>query len=94
MFVVFVFFTSEDHVMIMPKQCETLTDRRTHMRTHKSIKGQTPKIKFSLSEDCSAGVESSTSGIIPVSILRKSISGRDRPVRIADLPITARCRFT
>ena len=29
----------------------------------------------------------------PVSILRKSISGR-RPVRVADGPMTARCRFT
>ena len=31
---------------------------------------------------------------IPVSILRKSISGRHRPVRVADWPMTARCRFT
>ena len=30
----------------------------------------------------------------PVSILRKSISGRHRPVRAADGPMTARCRFT
>ena len=30
----------------------------------------------------------------PVSILRKSISGRRRPVRVADGPMTARCRFT
>ena len=29
----------------------------------------------------------------PVSILRKSIAGRYRPVRIADGPITVRCRF-
>ena len=29
----------------------------------------------------------------PVSILRKSISGRHRPVRVADGPMTARCRF-
>ena len=29
----------------------------------------------------------------PVSILHKSIAGRYRPVRIADGPITARCRF-
>ena len=29
----------------------------------------------------------------PVSILRKSTAGRYRPVRIADGPITARCRF-
>ena len=33
-------------------------------------------------------------GNIPVSILRKSISGRHRPVRVADGPMTARCRFT
>ena len=32
--------------------------------------------------------------IFPVSILRKSISGRHRPVRVADRPMTARCRFT
>ena len=32
--------------------------------------------------------------MIPVSILRKSISGRHRPVRVADGPMTARCRFT
>ena len=32
--------------------------------------------------------------ICPVSILRKSISGRHRPVRVADGPMTARCRFT
>ena len=31
--------------------------------------------------------------IFPVSILRKSISGRHRPVRVADGPMTARCRF-
>ena len=31
---------------------------------------------------------------IPVSIRRKSISGRHRPVRVADGPMTARCRFT
>ena len=30
----------------------------------------------------------------PVSILRKSISDRHRPVRVADRPMTARCRFT
>ena len=30
---------------------------------------------------------------IPVSILYKSIAGRYRPVRVADGPITARCRF-
>ena len=29
----------------------------------------------------------------PVSIQRKSIAGRYRPVRLADGPITARCRF-
>ena len=29
----------------------------------------------------------------PVSILRKYITGRYRPVRIADVPITAHCRF-
>ena len=32
--------------------------------------------------------------VLPVSILRKSISGRHRPVRVADGPMTARCRFT
>ena len=36
----------------------------------------------------------SPSGADPVSILRKSISGRHRPVRVADGPMTARCRFT
>ena len=34
------------------------------------------------------------SKVIPVSILRKSISGRHQPVRVADGPMTARCRFT
>ena len=29
----------------------------------------------------------------PVSIFYKSIAGRYRPVRVADGPITARCRF-
>ena len=29
----------------------------------------------------------------PVSILHKSIAGRYRPVRVADGPITTRCRF-
>ena len=33
-------------------------------------------------------------GSYPVSILRKSISGRHRPVRVADGPMTGRCRFT
>ena len=32
--------------------------------------------------------------LFPVSILRKSISGRHRPVRVADVPMTARYRFT
>ena len=32
-------------------------------------------------------------GEIPVSILHKCIAGRYRPVRVADGPITARCRF-
>ena len=32
--------------------------------------------------------------VVPVSILRKSISGRHRPVRVADGPMTARYRFT
>ena len=32
-------------------------------------------------------------GEFPVSILHKSIAGRYRPVRVADGPITARCRF-
>ena len=36
----------------------------------------------------------SRGGGSPVSILRKSISGRHRPVRVADGPMTARCRFT
>ena len=31
---------------------------------------------------------------IPASILRKSTSGRHRPVRVADGPMTARYRFT
>ena len=31
--------------------------------------------------------------MIPVSILRKSIAIRYRPVRVADGPITVRCRF-
>ena len=30
----------------------------------------------------------------PVSILRKSISGRHRAFRVADGPMTARCRFS
>ena len=38
--------------------------------------------------------ESQEFAFIPVSILRKSISGRHRPVRVADWPMTARCRFT
>ena len=32
-------------------------------------------------------------GKSPVSILYKSIAGRYRPVRVADGPMTARCRF-
>ena len=32
--------------------------------------------------------------IYPVSILRKSISGRHRPVKVADGPMTTRCSFT
>ena len=30
----------------------------------------------------------------PVSILRRSLSGRHRPARVADGPMTARCKFT
>ena len=37
--------------------------------------------------------ESDQTDYIPVSILHKSIAGRSRPVRVADGPITARCRF-
>ena len=40
------------------------------------------------------GNVSDVSYVDPVSILRKSISGRHRPVRVADGPMTARCRFT
>ena len=32
-------------------------------------------------------------GGFPVGFLHKSIAGRYRPVRVADGPITARCRF-
>ena len=39
------------------------------------------------------GYEIISTIILPVSILRKSISGRHRPVRVADGPMTARCRF-
>ena len=42
----------------------------------------------------SVGGICSLADYIPVSILRKSISGRHRPVRVADGPMTARCRFT
>ena len=35
-----------------------------------------------------------SASVVPASILRKSISGRHRPVRVADGPMTARCRFT
>ena len=38
--------------------------------------------------------ESECIKMYPASILRKSISGRHRPVRVADGPMTARCRFT
>ena len=38
--------------------------------------------------------QTQTPGFIPVSILRKSISGHHRSVRVADGPMTARCRFT
>ena len=31
--------------------------------------------------------------VLPVSILYKSTAGRYRPVRVADGPITASCRF-
>ena len=34
-----------------------------------------------------------TTSIHPVSILHKSIAGRNRPVRVADGPIRGRCRF-
>ena len=30
---------------------------------------------------------------LPVNILHKSIAGRYRPVRVADGPMTARCKF-
>ena len=40
------------------------------------------------------GKHAEKSSTFPVSILRKSISGRHRPVRVADGPMTARCRFT
>ena len=42
---------------------------------------------------CSAAVAFTGYLHIPVSILRKSIVGRYRSVRVADGPITARCRF-
>ena len=43
--------------------------------------------------DGSFTMANSNSRPYPVSILRKSISGRHRPVRVADGPMTARCRF-
>ena len=48
------------------------------------------KLCFSFQRRCGLTVD----GNSPVSILRKSISGRHRPVRVADGPMTARCRFT
>ena len=39
------------------------------------------------------GKKMSVKNSFPVSILYKSIAGRYRPVRVADRPITARCRF-
>ena len=44
--------------------------------------------------DCAVWSETSLpSYAYPVSILYKSIAGRYRPVRVADGPITTRCRF-
>ena len=45
------------------------------------------------SNHCSRLAEDLLSKSIPVSILYKSTAGRYRPVRVADRPITARCRF-
>ena len=45
------------------------------------------------SDNSTVEAYNSTSGA-PVSILRKSISGRHRPVRVADGPMMARFRFT
>ena len=39
------------------------------------------------------GFKVSVSGKYPLSLLHKLIAGRYWPVRIADRPITARCRF-
>ena len=50
-------------------------------------KGQLPKKSV-------GGLTEELNMTFPVSILRKSISGRHRPVRVADGPMTARCRFT
>ena len=38
-------------------------------------------------------ITSQTTYMYPASILHKSIAGRYRPVRVADGPITARCRL-
>ena len=55
---------------------------------------QTPVASFSWLIQTRFGARQNSSSNSPVSILRKSILGRHRPVRVADGPMTARCRFT
>ena len=68
-------------------QCRTVFCSRTKQKKQKE-KIRTAYYMYAYAQfDCGQSA-------YPVSILRKSISGRHRPVRVADGPMTARCRFT
>ena len=57
---------------------------------------QTPHVKPQMHKDelqQSNSLRTISRVINPVSILYKSTAGRYRPVRVADGPITGRCRF-
>ena len=72
-----------------------ITERRIEEK--QTMTKQTPRMKLPRHERRTAMEETRNInkyyGKVPVSIPRKSIAGRYRPVRVADGPITTRCRF-
>ena len=83
--------TLKGHFVSSPREREK-RDRRDSRRDERE--GQGRKRNRSESEEIEEIKTFPLYPYLPVSILRKSISGRHRPVRVADGPMTARCRFT
>ena len=64
-------------------------------RSRENFSQSTRHVALLIGRACTLKIDSTEmpKSLNPVSILHKSIAGRYRPVRVADGPITARCRF-